>query len=154
MVALPKGDVFTGARARFMVDGRVIGFATNCSGGEEIQYEPVNVLDNIQVQEWVAVGYNVNFQASRVRLINRSVRSPDINIFPRVGQNPQEHLTNILAAEFSEMNAVIEDTVTGGIFMLLEQVKLQSHNFTVTARGITGEDLTFVAIRMLDEADA
>lgn len=150
----PKGDVFTGARARFMVNGRVIGFATNCSGGETIQYEPVNVLDNIQVQEHVAVGYEVNFSASRVRLINRSVRSPDVNIFPQLGQNPQEHLTNILATEFSEMNAVIEDTATGAIFMLLEQVKLRSRNFTITARGITGEDLDFVAIRMKDESEA
>ena len=83
-MALPKGNVFTGARARFIIEGRVIGFATNCSGGEEIRYEPVEVLDNIQVQEYVPVGYTVTFQASRVRLIGRSVRSPDVNIFPNV----------------------------------------------------------------------
>ncbi len=150
---LPKGDVFTGARARLTVNGRVVGFATNCTGGEEIQYEPVTVLDNIQVQEFVPVGYTVNFQASRVRLINRSVKSPDVNIFPQLGQTPAAHISNILAAEFSEMNAVIEDTVSGAIFMLLEQVKLASYTFNITARGITGEDMSFVAIRLRDETE-
>lgn len=153
-MALPKGDVFTGARARFVIDNRVIGFATNCSGGEEIRYEPVEVLDNIQVQEFVAVGYTVSFQASRVRLIGRSVRSPDVNIFPKIGQNPQEHLEGILSAEFAEMNAIIEDTISKEVFMFLEQVKLASYNFNVTARGITGEDMTFVAVRMKDETEA
>lgn len=151
-MALPKGDVFTGARARFTANNNVIGFATNCTGSEDIQYESINVLDNIQVQEFVPVGYTVSFNASRVRLINRSVKSADIDIFPRTGQTPQQHLQNILNIG-EDMNAIIEDTVSGQIFMLLEQVKLASHNFSVTARGVVGEDMNFVAIRMRDETD-
>lgn len=151
-MALPKGDVFTGARARFTVNGKVIGFATDCTGSEEIQYEPINVLDNIQVQEFVPIGYTVSFNASRVRLVNRSVKSPEIEIFPRTGKDPQEHLRNILQIG-TDFSAVIEDSVTGQIIMLLEQVKVASHNFSVRARGVVGEDMNFVAIRMRDETD-
>jgi len=36
---------------------------------------------------------------------------------------------------------------------LLEQVKIASHNWAVDARGIVGEDCTFVAIRLKDESE-
>lgn len=151
-MALPKGQVFTGARARFTVNGKVIGFATNCSGSEEIQYEPITVLGNVQVQEHVPVGYSVSFNASRIRLVNRSLKSPEVEIFPKTGRDPQEHLRNILDIG-EDFSAIIEDSVTGQIIMLLEQVKVASHNFSVTARGVVGEDVSFVAIRMRDEND-
>lgn len=148
----PKGLVFTGARARFSVDGKIIGYATNCSGSEEITYEPIQVLDHIQTVEFVPTGYNVSFTASRVRLITRSLKSPSLNIFPKVGVDDAEHLRNIL--DMGDMDALIEDSRTGERFMELEQLKVASHNWTITARGIVGEDITFVAIRMRDEADA
>lgn len=149
---LPKGLVFTGARARFSVDGKPIGFATNCSGSEEIQYEPVNVLDNIQTVEFVPIGYSVSFQAGRVRLIGDPLRGPNKDMFPKLGNNAQEHLENIL--NLGDMAAQIEDSITGAIFMNLEQVKIASHSWTVSARGIVGEDINFVAVRMRDEAEA
>lgn len=149
---LPKGLVFTGARARFSVDGKPIGFATNCTGSETIQYEPVNVLDNIQTVEFVPVGYETTFQASRVRLIGDPLRGPAKDMFPKLGSNAQEFLQNILA--LGDMVAQIEDSITGQIFMNLEQVKIASHNWTVGARGIVGEDINFVAVRMRDEAEA
>jgi len=147
----PKGLVFTGARARFSVDSKIIGYATNCAGSEEITYEPVQVLDHIQTVEFVPTGYNVTFTASRVRLIGRSLRSGDLDVFPKLGNDDAEFLRNIL--DLADMNAQIEDTISQSIFMQLEQVKIQSHNWTVTARGIVGEDITFVAVRMRDETE-
>jgi hypothetical protein len=44
-----KGKLFTGARARFSVDGKICGYARNVSGTEEIEYFAVEVLDNIRV---------------------------------------------------------------------------------------------------------
>jgi hypothetical protein len=149
---LPKGLVFTGARARFSVDGKPIGFATNCSGSEEIQYEAVNVLDHIQTVEFVPIGYTVSFQASRVRLIGDPLRGPAKDMFPKLGANSQEFLQNIL--NLADMVAQIEDSITGQIFMNLEQVKIASHNWTIGARGVVGEDINFVAVRMRDEAEA
>lgn len=146
---MEKGRVFTGARARLVLKGKKIGYCTNVSGSEEIAYEPIDVLDNIQTEEFVPVGYTVTFTASMVRIVGETVKS--LGIFPPLGKTPQEHLENILVN--GEMVAIIEDNKTGQQLMKLEQVKCASHNFTVNARGVVGQDLTFVAIRMRDESE-
>lgn len=155
----PKGQVFSGARARFSVDGKIIGYATNCTGSEDIQYEPLEVLDHLQVVEFVPVAYRVTFTASRVRLIGDgagvagSMRGP-LDIFPKLGQDDSQLLTNILALVLRDMACQIEDTVTGKIFMNLEQIVVPTRNFAITPRGIVGEDMTILGIRMKDEVEA
>ena len=147
-----KGNVFSGARARFMINGVKVGYATGCSGSEEITYEPVEVLDNIEVEEFVPVAYRVTFTASRVRIIAETVKSAEW--FPKNSGSPEEHLKAILTHK--NLTCTIEATKKDGStqnFMVLEQVKLTSHNWTVNARGIVGEDMTFVAVRMRDESE-
>jgi hypothetical protein len=51
------------------------------------------------------------------------------------------------------MVCTIEDSKSKRIMMTLEQVKIQSRNFTINARGIVGKDVTFVAVRMKDESE-
>lgn len=149
MPAPEKGLVFTGARARFLIDSVKIGFATNVAGSEEIDYEEVLVLDNIQTQEHVPIGYRVTLTASRVRIIGKTLKSQ--GFFPSVGGNAEEHLSNILTN--GELQVQIEDNETGEIFAQYEQVKVASHNWTINARGIVGNDMTFVAIRLKDESE-
>ena len=140
-----KGNLFTGARARFSLDGVKVGFARNVTVREEIQLDPVEVLDNIEVEEYVPVAYRVTFSASIFRIIGDSIKSREW--FPKT----EEHLTNILNS--GELTATIEDTRTGDIFATLEQVRLQSHNWTIESRGVVGEDIEFVAIRLKDESE-
>lgn len=147
---MEKGRVFTGARARFLLNGKKVGYATNVAGSEEITYDAVEVLDNIQVEEFVATGYRVTFTASMVRIIGETIKS--LGHLPQLGTSPEEHLQNILLQ--GSLVAVIEDNKTGRPMMTLEQVKVASHNFTINARGMVGQDLTFVAIRMRDESEA
>lgn len=149
MPASEKGLVFTGARARFLINGIKIGFATNVSGSEEIQYDPVEVLDNLQVQEHVPIGYTCTLSASRVRLVNKTLKSQ--GFFPSVGGNAEAHLTNVLNA--GDLACQVEDNATNAIFANYEQVRLASHNWTITARGIVANDMTFVAIRARDESE-
>lgn len=144
-----KGRVFTGARARLSINGKKVGFATNVAGSEEIEYQPVEVLDNIEVEEFVPVAYRVTFTASLVRIIGETIKSE--GYFPTAGTTPEEHLENILLQ--GDMVATIEDSKTSSIMMTLEQMKVQSRNFTVNARGIVGKDVTFVATRMKDESE-
>ena len=144
-----KGRSFTGARARFSIEGRKVGYATNCAGSTEIEYQPIEVLDNIEVEEFVPVAYRVTFTASRVRIVGDSLKSE--GFFPSSGSTPEEHLQNILLQ--GDMVATIEDSKTGNIMMTLEQVKIQSYNWTLNARGLVGEDITFVAVRMKDESE-
>lgn len=149
MAAPEKGLVFTGARARFLINGIKIGWAQNVTGGEEIQYDPVDVLDNIEVQEYVPIGYLATLSASRVRIINKTTKSQ--GFFPSVGGNSDEHLTNILNA--GDLAGQVEDNATNAIFANYEQVRMASHNWTINARGIVGNDMTFVAIRARDESE-
>jgi hypothetical protein len=153
----PKGNVFTGARARFSVNGIVIGYATNCSGSEEITYEPIKVLDHIQTVEFAPIDYNVTFTASFVRLVgpsfSNSLRS--LGLFPELGNDDSTFLRNILDLDNGiPMQATIEDSRTPSkMFMLLDQVKIASRNWSIGARGVVAEDVSFVAVRMLDEAE-
>jgi hypothetical protein len=146
---MEKGRVFTGARARFSINGKKVGYATNVSGSEEIEYQPVEVLDNIEVEEFVPVAYRVTFTASQVRIMGETLKSQ--GFFPQSGSNTEEHLSNILLQK--DMVCTIEDSKSKRIMMTLEQVKIQSRNFTINARGIVGKDVTFVAVRMKDESE-
>lgn len=144
-----KGRLFTGARARFLINGTKVGYARNVALTEEIQYDPVEILDQIQVEEHVPVRYRVNFTASQFRIIGETIKS--LGFFPSVGGNNAEHLENILTN--GDLTATIEDSKTGKIFATVEQVKVASHNWTIDATGIVGEDLTFNAIRVKDESE-
>ena len=144
-----KGNLFTGARARFSIQGQKVGFARNVTVREEIQLDPVEVLDNIEVEEYVPVAYRVTFSASIFRIIGDTIKSR--GFFPETGANTEEHLTNILNT--GELTCTIEDTRSGDIFATLEQVRTQSHNWTIDARGVVGEDIEFVAIRLKDETE-
>lgn len=146
---MEKGKVFTGARARFLINGIKIGYATNCSGTEEIMYEPVDALDNIETEEYVPVGYRVSFSAGRIRLVGNTLKQE--GFFPKTGKTPEEHLDNILKQ--GDMVCSIEDSKTKKVLMTLQQVKVASQNFSVQARGMTATDVQFVAVRMKDESE-
>ena len=104
-----KGRVFTGARARFSINGVKMGYATRVAGTEEIMWQPIEVLDNIEVEEHAPVGYNVSFTASFVRIVGSSMKAQ--GLFPKVGSSPQEHLQNILLQK--DMVCTIEDSKSG-----------------------------------------
>lgn len=144
-----KGRVFTGARARLLLAGRKVGYAVNCNGSEEIQYEPLDVLDNIETEEWVPVGYRVSFSASMVRIVGETVKS--LGLFPKTGNDPQTHLSNIL--DLKDLSAVLEDSKTGSRICTVEQMKMSTHSLSVNARGMAAKDVNFVCTRMRDESD-
>lgn len=144
-----KGRVFTGARAKLSIGSVKVGYARNCSGGESVQYEEVAVMDNIEVEEHVPTRYRVRFSMGIVRIVGETVKS--LGWFPSLGQNSEEHLSNILTS--GELFVTIEDNQTGEVIMTLEQAKCQDSNWSIDATGIVGHDLEFVAIRMRDESE-
>ena len=133
-----KGRLFTGARARFSIDGIKVGYARGVNVSEAITYEPVTVLDNIEVEEHVPTGYEVTFTCSMFRIIGTTLKSR--GWFPPNGANTEEHLENILIT--GDLIATVEDTKTGKLFATLEQVKISSHNWTVDAIRIKDESET------------
>lgn len=144
-----KGKLITGARSRFSIGGKKVGYAKGVTVGEEIDYVPIEVLDNIEVEEYVPVAYRVTFSASMFRIVGETVKS--LGWFPKVGSNVNEHLANILTN--GVLTGTIEDTQTGKLLATIEQVKVASHNVQFDPRGVIGVDVSFNAIRFKDESE-
>lgn len=138
------GRVLSGARARLMIDGVPVLYATNVNYSEEIQYDPVEVLDLLEVAEFVPVAYRVTFTSQHVRVVTNPIKNRDgIQIFPS--------LPDILQAP--DLTAAIEDNVTGEVLANIQRVKASRYTVNIGARGIVLTDVEFVAIRIEDESE-
>ena len=102
-------------------------------------YEPIDVLDLLEVKEFVPVAYRATLSAQIFRVIGKSLKA--LGIFPTED--------NILTS--GDLTAAIEDKLTGNTMQLWESVKCSEHAFDVTARGVVSENVSFVAIRVRDE---
>ena len=145
-----KGRTHTGARARLSINGVKVGYALNVTINEELEYQPQELLDNIQVDEHIPVAYRCNASASVVRIVGETFKSQ--NLFPKAGTSPQEHLQNILLTK--DFVLTLEDTKGAGTTVVtMEQVKITSQNLSVQARGIAGLDVSMVGIVVKDESE-
>lgn len=139
-----RGLVLSGARARFTINGVKVMYATNVSFSEEIQQDPVEVLDQLEVAEHVSTAYRVTMSAQMVRVITNPIKNRDgVVLFPR--------LEDILTHQ--EMTATIEDAVTGAIVATIQRVRPARYTQNIGAKGIVLTDVEFVAIRIMDESE-
>lgn len=133
---------FSGARAIFLLNSVQVGFAGGISGEEMIDYEPVDVLNLLEVREYVPVAYRTSLNAQIFRVVNQSLKQQ--GIMPR---NQVEIITG------GDMDAAVQDNVTGATVALFQGVRTAGHSFDITARGIVQANVSFVAIRVKDEGD-
>lgn len=143
------GKVLTGCRARFSLNGVKVGYATGVSVREATQWEPIKVLDSIQVSEHVPVDYDVSMTADMVRIVGETLKSA--GYVAQQGATPEDHLTNILNT--GALTATIEDSRTGQIVMNVEGVRIGEQSVQISARGVVGMNVSMVAIRARDESD-
>lgn len=132
---------FSGARAIFLINSAPVAFAGGVSGEETIDYEPVDVLNLLEVREFVPVAYRTSLSAQVFRVVGDSLKK--LGILPR-----QEAIITS-----GDLEAAIQDTVTGSTIALFQGVRCSGHTFDVTSRGIVMENVNFVAIRVLDESE-
>ncbi len=135
-------NVMTGAKAIFSINDTAIAYASNVSYNENIAYEPVNVLDRLEVVEHAEVGYTVDMQCQNFRVPNASVKELQI----------MSKLPDILTQ--GELKATIVDRDTSAVILLMTGVKLQTRQTTVDARGVMTETWSFVGRQALDESEA
>jgi hypothetical protein len=140
-----SAKIMTGARAIFSINDKPVAYSSNVDGNEEIMYEPIDVLNNLLVQEHAPTGYRVTLNASFFRVPNASLKAA--GIFPSASQP----VANILKA--NPMTANIQDANTDAIVAQVEGVKPQTKSFTIQARSVFSEQCSFVAILMRDESD-
>lgn len=134
-------DVITGARCRFALDGKVMGYASNVSGGHNIEWTPLDVLGMLKKAEFVPTGYTANFSASLFRLIGKSVKS--LGFMPKY----KDILTS------GSMSALVEDIVSGKVVAKAVGVRVSEERFDLSARSPVQSNVTFVTEMLLDESD-
>ncbi len=141
MASYQRGAIFTGARAIFSLKGQKVGFATQVSVEEQIQHEPITVLDNVFAEEYAPVGVTVTFTAQLFRLVGASMRK--FGFWPAAG-----HGSGIT---MGELDATLRDHVTQQTLANLQRCRCMSRTLEISARGIGGTNTQWNAIKLLDE---
>lgn len=144
-----SGKVFSGCRARFMLNGVKVGLATGVTVRESVTFEPVKVLDSIQVEEHVPTDYDVSMTADMVAVVDASPKSA--GWMAAQGATPEEHLRNLLVS--GVLTATILDNQTGNVIMNVEGVRVAEVSMNIQARGIVARNVSMVAIRARDASD-
>jgi hypothetical protein len=145
-----KGRVFTGARARLSVEGRVLGYARNISGREGVTFERVKGLGNIRTLEFAPTSYDTDFSLGWTRLVGETLKQ--FGFVAKAGQNAEEHLRNILAA--MELTVSIEDVITKTVTKTIEQCVCGDISFSIDAVGVVMENTSWMGIVSRDESEA
>jgi len=135
--------VFTGARVRFFFDGKLFAYASDVSGSEEILREEINVLGRLAPVEYAETGYRVTFRCRNFRTIPTGSSNPERGNLKNMGVFPK--YDDILTS--GELTAVITDSITDEVIVHLTQVKAATRSWTVNARSVFAEDITFTAIK-------
>ena len=137
---VPRGKVFHGARAYLVIGGKTVGYVTNVNGTETTEHQPLDVLDNLEVEEFVPVAYSVQFSCGLVKVIGRSLKAAGIQV----------PLSQVLT--FGGLTVEIKDRPEDKAIYTIEEAKATTKNFGAAKRQLTVENLSFVAKRMRDEA--
>lgn len=98
-------------------------------------------MDLLEVSEHVPVGYRASLNANVFRVIGQSLKN--LGIFPLE--------SNILTS--GALEASIQDKITGRTAYLFMEVKAATKTFDLSARALVTENISFVAIRVMDEAE-
>lgn len=143
-------QVISGARLGFLFNGKIVAYANEVSGGEEIRHDEIDVLDDIVVKEHVPVAYRVSLSAVIWRTVAdgpATTEAPgslkEMSLFPKV----EEILRTV------GLPAILVDSITGKTIAMFENVKASGNRWSVPAKGTVRQNVEFVARRQRDESE-
>lgn len=136
-------QVISGARAILKIGDVEIGYATGVQASEQIDYQPVEQLGEVDVVTYEPTARRITMSCSMLRILDLSQLK---SLFPSSGQG-----TTADVLDFAEMTAEVIDKVKEGspVLYKFEGVKPTSRNFTLDRGGIMMLNANFVATRML-----
>lgn len=140
-MAAPR--TFSGGRAIFKVQGNPVAYAGGVSYSEEIDYQPVDVLNLLEVWEHVPVAYRCTLASQMFRVVGSSLKKN--GIFP-------DNRSNSAMMTHGDFEATVSDSITNNTIGQFLNVRVASHGGDISARGVVAENVNFVAIKMLDES--
>jgi hypothetical protein len=130
----------TGARTRLQINSKTVAVVTGLSIEEDVEHQPLEVLDNIAVEEWVAVAYRVRGSASRARVYKN---------------NPSKYgigwSLEALKAGGTAATGIVIDSVTGKSVGKISNLKMEGRTQRTDARAITMDEIRWNATLYQDE---
>jgi hypothetical protein len=133
--------VLSGARAKLIVNGVEVGYASNVSATENIALARVDVLGDIDSKEIVPVGRSVSVQAGFIRISGESLK--DLGLIPRGGT------LDVLG--FPELTMEVYDQVGDFPVWRVEGCRAESRSWQVQAGSVVSVNASFQARRIYDE---
>lgn len=131
----------SGARAKLLINGKEVGYATGVNASEDITNVRVNVLGEIDSEEIVPTSRTVSVNCNFVRILDKSLQEQ--------GAWVEGRTTQVLT--FPEISIVILDRVTSNKIWSIEGARCQTRNWSVDSGGIMSTNVSFEALRMGDE---
>lgn len=137
------GKSFGGARAKILVRGIEVGYATGVSGNEMIAQVPVDVLGDAYTKEHELVGITVSMSADFVRMRQESL--------VQQGLWPSGDTADLLAFNDAPMTWDVYDQSTDKIVERIEGVVCESRGWRVDRGSVMMTNASFRGIRMTDD---
>ncbi len=142
-------NVFTGPRARLTLNGVTIALARSVQVQDELVYDPIKVMDNLEVLEHEPIDYNCSMSAAEVLIVGKTLEG--LGFAAQKGQTAADHLRNVLS--LPDITAQIEDNQGDTIVARVFGVKIASKSFAVDARTSVARDVQFVARRVQEASE-
>ena len=147
-------NTLTGARAKFYIStltsgSDVVALATGVSITININYEPVHILDLLEVEEFCESSYECSMSCETMRVIGSSPIQQGYS--QPIGVSRTADLQSILNQP--ELTATLIDEMTGKQLAIVQGIKPQGNSFDVRAGQVVANNLTFVCKRVLQEGD-
>ena len=138
---MAKAKVFHGARAKLVVDGKVVGLFSNCSWGVAYDSHAIHILGRFSPAEIVLTGQDaINVSATGFRLIDNG---------PHIDAKVPK-LQDLLNHEDISLSLI--DRQTGKNILNIVGVRPTGYSSNVSSRGITEMTVNFMGTIASDES--
>lgn len=144
-----RGKVFTGARCRFMLDGKQVGHGTGVDHREQIGYQAIRVLGKLEVASQEPTSYDVSLEIATVTIVGSSMK--DLGFFPKAGREEGSRLRAIL--DQADLTATIEDSITGRVMGVITGVRMAAQSQSIQAGNLVMSRVTCVAVESLEASE-
>lgn len=135
---MQRGHVVHGARFFLAVDGKMLGYCPNVTMSRTTNFGPVEVLDNIETEEHVALGYTVAGSFGAIAVTNRTMIERGVQV-------AISEILNDVTKVFTLM-----DRPTDSAQWTLEGVSLSGDSLNIGKGQITTVSFNWMALRRRD----
>lgn len=144
-----RGRTWTAARARFLLKGQKIGWATEVNVQEVIDARPARVLDKLEAADFPPTAYDVSVDIGTLTIVGESAKKA--GYYPAGGRAEGERLKNIIAMD--DITLALEDNVTAQPVLQVRGLHLFRQGISINAGNIVGTRISGMGIEVVDPSE-